>query len=157
MKSYISIWPPLAPNAPFPRRLAVLGSTGSIGVSALRVVAEHRELFNVTALAGGRNARRLAGQATLLRPATLAVLDDAAARELKTLLPAGYAPEILVGPTAYTDIAASAENDLLLSAIVGAAGFLPTLAAAQKGKRIALANKESLVIGGRGIPRARPA
>ncbi|OIN98560.1 MAG: 1-deoxy-D-xylulose-5-phosphate reductoisomerase [Desulfovibrionaceae bacterium CG1_02_65_16] len=154
MKSYISIWPPLAPNAPFPRRLAVLGSTGSIGVSALRVVAEHRELFNVTALAGGRNARRLAGQATLLRPATLAVLDDAAARELKTLLPAGYAPEILVGPTAYTDIAASAENDLLLSAIVGAAGFLPTLAAAQKGKRIALANKESLVIGGRLIRRA---
>jgi len=154
MKSYISIWPPLAPNAPFPRRLAVLGSTGSIGVSALRVVAEHRDLFHVAALAGGRNARRLAEQAEAFRPAVLAVLDEAAARELKALLPAEYAPEILVGPTAYTDIAADVGNDLLLSAIVGAAGFLPTLAAAQRGKRIALANKESLVIGGRLIRQA---
>lgn len=154
MNSYISIWPPLAKDAPFPRRLAVLGSTGSIGVSALRVVEEHPELFTVCALAGGRNAKRLAEQAARFRPAVLAVLTEDAARELKPLLPAGYAPEILVGPRAYADIAASAENDMVLSAIVGAAGFLPTLAAAKAGKRIALANKESLVIGGRLIRRA---
>jgi len=154
MKTYISTWPPLAPEAPFPRRLAILGSTGSIGVNALRVVAGHPDLFRVEALAGGKNARRLAGQAAAFRPPVLAVLTEAAAAELRGLLPAGYLPEILVGPAAYETIAASAENDLVLSAIVGAAGFLPTLAAAKAGKRIALANKESLVLGGRLIRTA---
>lgn len=154
MNSYISAWPPLAPEQPFPRRLAILGSTGSIGVSALRVVADHPELFQVVALAGARNAALLAEQAAAHRPALLAVLDDAAARELRQALPAGYAPEILVGPQAYEAIAAGPESDLVLSAIVGAAGFLPTLAAATAGKRIALANKESLVLGGRLIRQA---
>jgi 1-deoxy-D-xylulose-5-phosphate reductoisomerase len=154
MKTYISHWPPNAPHAPFPRRLAVLGSTGSIGVSALKVVAEHRELFQVVALAGGKNAARLAEQAARFRPPVLAVLDDKAAKQLKSLLPSDYAPEILVGPKAYADIAADSGSDLVLSAIVGAAGFLPTLAAARAGKRIALANKESLVIGGRLIRAA---
>ena len=154
MKSYISIWPPLAKPAPFPRRLAILGCTGSIGTNALRVVAEHRDLFVVAALAGGHNAKLLAEQAERFRPDVLAVLDDEAARKLRSALPAGYAPEILVGPQAYLDIAESADNDLLLSAIVGAAGFPPTLAAARRGKRIALANKESLVIGGGLIRKA---
>ncbi|MDP2847324.1 MAG: 1-deoxy-D-xylulose-5-phosphate reductoisomerase [Humidesulfovibrio sp.] len=154
MKSYISTWPPLAPAQPFPRRLAILGSTGSIGVSALRVVAGHPELFQVVALAGGRNAKRLAEQATKFRPALLAVLDETAARELRDLLPTGYAPEILVGPAAFEAIAAGPDSDLVLSAIVGAAGFLPTLAAANAGKRIALANKESLVLGGLLIRKA---
>jgi len=154
MKTYISIWPPLAPEAPFPRRLAVLGSTGSIGVSALRVVDEHPELFKIVALTGGKNAKRLAEQAARHRPAVLAVLDQAAAKELRALLPSGYAPEILAGPSAFEAIAASPEADMVLSAIVGAAGFLPTLAAAKQGKHIALANKESLVIGGRLIRQA---
>ncbi|MHC1751947.1 1-deoxy-D-xylulose-5-phosphate reductoisomerase [Humidesulfovibrio sp.] len=148
MKSYISTWPLLAPELPFPRRLAILGSTGSIGVNALRVVARHRELFQVAALAGGQNAKRLAEQAGEFRPAVLAVLDDATATELRALLPAGYTPSILVGPEAYVTVATLPETDLVLSAIVGAAGFLPTLAAAEAGKRIALANKESLVLGG---------
>jgi len=148
MKSYISTWPLLAPELPFPRRLAILGSTGSIGVNALRVVAGHRELFHVAALAGGKNAKRLAEQADEFRPAVLAVLDDATAKELRALLPTGYAPSILVGPEAYEAVATLPEAELVLSAIVGAAGFLPTLAAARAGKRIALANKESLVLGG---------
>lgn len=148
MKSYISTWPLLAPELPFPRRLAILGSTGSIGVNALRVVAGHRELFHVEALAGGKNAKRLAQQASEFRPAVLAVLDDATAKELRALLPTGYAPTILIGPEAYEAVATLPEADLVLSAIVGAAGFLPTLAAAKAGKRIALANKESLVLGG---------
>ncbi|SNR64736.1 1-deoxy-D-xylulose 5-phosphate reductoisomerase [Humidesulfovibrio mexicanus] len=148
MKSYISTWPQAAPDLPFPRTLAVLGCTGSIGVSALDVVGQHPELFRVAALAGGRNARRLAGQAARFRPALLAVLDDGVADELRTLLPAGYAPEIVTGPEGYTAAATLPEATLVLSAIVGAAGFLPTLAAAQAGKRIALANKESLVLGG---------
>jgi len=154
VNSYISLWPSKAPDAPFPRTLAILGSTGSIGVSALRVVAEHRDLFHVAALAGGNNAVRLAEQAAVYRPAVLAVLTKAAATELRVLLPAGYTPEILVGPAAYETIATLPQVDLVLSAIVGAAGFLPTLAAAQSGKRIALANKESLVLGGRLIREA---
>ncbi|MBI5519505.1 MAG: 1-deoxy-D-xylulose-5-phosphate reductoisomerase [Desulfovibrio sp.] len=154
MKSYISTWPPLAPEQPFPRRLAILGSTGSIGVSALKVVEEHPGLFRVAALAGGKNAARLADQAARFRPAVLAVLDDETANSLRAALPGDYAPEILVGPAAYEAIAASADSDLVLSAIVGAAGFLPTLAAAKAGKRIALANKESLVLGGRLIRQA---
>ena len=154
MKTYISLWPASAPDLPFPRSLAVLGSTGSIGVSALSVVAQHPELFRVAALAGGRNAKRLAEQAATFRPAVLAVLDAATAAELKQLLPAGYHPEILVGPPAYEAVAALPGADLVLSAIVGAAGFLPTLAAAKAGKRIALANKESLVLGGRLIRAA---
>jgi 1-deoxy-D-xylulose-5-phosphate reductoisomerase len=148
MKTYISIWPLAAPELPFPRRLAILGSTGSIGVNALRVVAGHPDLFHVAALAGGKNAKRLAEQAAQFRPAVLAVLDDATALELRGLLPADYKPEILVGPSAYETVATLPEADLILSAIVGAAGFLPTLAAAKAGKRIALANKESLVLGG---------
>jgi 1-deoxy-D-xylulose-5-phosphate reductoisomerase len=154
MRTYISPWPPDAPDAPFPRRLAILGSTGSIGVSALKVVAEHPGLFRVAALAGAKNAERLAAQAAEFRPPVLAVLGEAAADELRRRLPAGYAPEILIGPQGYADIAAAPDSDLVLSAIVGAAGFLPTLAAAKAGKRIALANKESLVIGGRLIRAA---
>jgi len=154
VKTYISLWPAHAPQLPFPRSLAILGSTGSIGVSALSVVAQHPELFRVAALAGGKNAARLAEQAAAFRPGVLAVLDEAVAHELRGLLPAGYAPEILVGPAAYEVIAAMPEADLVLSAIVGAAGFLPTLAAAKAGKRIALANKESLVLGGRLIRAA---
>ena len=154
MKTYISTWPLLAPELPFPRRLAILGSTGSIGVNALRVVAGHPDLFHVVALAGGKNAKRLAEQAACFRPAVLAVLDDATAKELRSLLPAGYAPQVLVGPAAYDAIATLPEADLILSAIVGAAGFLPTLAAALAGKRIALANKESLVLGGTLIRQA---
>ena len=148
MKTYISLWPTRAPELPFPRSLAILGSTGSIGVSALSVVAQHPGLFRVAALTGGKNAARLAEQAATFRPGVLAVLDEAVAAELKGLLPAGYAPEILVGPSAYEDVAAMADADLVLSAIVGAAGFLPTLAAAKAGKRIALANKEPMVMAG---------
>ncbi|MHC1701064.1 MAG: 1-deoxy-D-xylulose-5-phosphate reductoisomerase [Humidesulfovibrio sp.] len=154
MKTYISLWPPQAPELPFPRSLAILGSTGSIGVNALDVVAQHPDLFRVAALAGGRNARRLAEQAAAFRPGVLAVLDEATAAELKRLLPAGYSPEIQVGPAAYEAVASLPGVDLVLSAIVGAAGFLPTLAAAKAGKRIALANKESLVMGGRLIRAA---
>jgi 1-deoxy-D-xylulose-5-phosphate reductoisomerase len=154
VKTYISLWPAHAPMLPFPRSLAILGSTGSIGVSALSVVAQHPDLFRVAALAGGRNAARLAEQAALFRPGVLAVLDEAVAGELKQLLPAGYSPEILAGPASFEAIAAMPGADLVLSAIVGAAGFLPTLAAAKAGKRIALANKESLVLGGRLIRSA---
>ncbi len=138
--------PDAAPG--FPRNLVLLGSTGSIGESALAVVSEHPDSFRVLALAGGRNAALLAKQAAERRPEHLAVLTEEAAAELKRLLPSDYSPEIHVGPDAYPVLAALPEADVTLSSIVGAAGLPPTLAAAKAGKVVALANKESLVLAG---------
>ncbi|NJB67592.1 1-deoxy-D-xylulose-5-phosphate reductoisomerase [Desulfobaculum xiamenense] len=143
--SYIS---PLVPHSGESRRLVILGSTGSIGVSTLKVLAEHPGKFDVLALAGARNARLLAEQATRLRPPFLAVLNDETADELRALLPGGYTPAILVGPQAYVDLATMPEADIILAAQVGAAGLPPALAAARAGKTIALANKEALVLAG---------
>lgn len=151
MTAYISRLPTAAD---FPRRLVLLGSTGSIGQSALKVVADHPERFTVLALAGARNAAGLAGQAAAFRPPLLAVLDESTAAELRSLLPAGYAPDILVGPEGYVQLATLAEADLVLAAQVGAAGLPPALAAAAAGKRIALANKEALVLAGSLFRRA---
>ena len=148
MIDYISSLPPAADLPGFPRGLCILGATGSIGESALAVVAEHPGQFRVAALAGGRNVERLAAQAAVHRPGWLAVLDREGAARLKSLLPAGYAPEILWGPGAFVTLACLPEAPVVLSAIVGAAGLPPTLAAAQSGKIVALANKESLVLGG---------
>lgn len=146
--SYISSLPGPGRAPGFPRKLVILGCTGSIGESALAVAEEHPELFDILALAGGRNATLLARQAARWRPPYLAVLSEDAASELRSLLPAGYSPEILIGPAAYPELAALPEADLVLSSIVGAAGLPPTLAAADNGKMIALANKESLVLAG---------
>ncbi|WP_027721392.1 1-deoxy-D-xylulose-5-phosphate reductoisomerase [Maridesulfovibrio zosterae] len=148
MQTYISPWPANAKLPEFPRTVSILGSTGSIGTSTLKVIEQHPDLFKIVALAGARNASLLAKQAIKHRPAYLAVLNDKAAKELKSLLPADYSPEILTGPDAYITLATLEEVSLVLSSIVGAAGFEPTLAAAEKGKMIALANKESLVLGG---------
>jgi 1-deoxy-D-xylulose-5-phosphate reductoisomerase len=150
---YISPLPGNESFAPFPRGLAILGATGSIGTSALKVVEESANEFTVTALAGGRNADVLAGQAARHRPPLLAVLDRETATRLKDLLPQGYAPQILVGPEGYVELAARPETGMVLSAIVGAAGLAPTHAALEAGKPVALANKESLVLAGHLIRR----
>jgi 1-deoxy-D-xylulose-5-phosphate reductoisomerase len=135
-------------DRPGPRSLAILGSTGSIGVSALKVVAKNRDDLEVVALAGARNMALLARQAEQLRPAYLGVLDEERARELRGLLPPGYAPRILVGQEGYTAMATLPEADLILAAQVGAAGLVPALAAARAGKVLCLANKEALVLAG---------
>ena len=144
---YISPLNP-ATAAPFPRKLAVLGSTGSIGVSTLDVVARHPDKFTVAALAGGRNAARLAEQAVRFKPRWLAVIDAEVAAELKKLLPSGYRPEILLGPDGYAQIAALPQADMIVAAQSGAAGLSAALAAVRAGKMLALANKESLVLAG---------
>ncbi|MHC1791422.1 1-deoxy-D-xylulose-5-phosphate reductoisomerase [Solidesulfovibrio sp.] len=131
-----------------PRRLVLLGATGSIGVSTLKVAAEHPESYRIVGLAGAVNVTLLAEQAAAFRPPVLAVLTGERAAALARLLPAGYRPDILVGPAGYAAMAAMAEADLVVSAIVGAAGLLPTLAAVAAGKIVALANKESLVLAG---------
>ena len=154
MKSYISPWPTTAPLPDFPRSISILGATGSIGDSALKVIRKHPELFTITALAGGRNGARLAELCTEFRPPYAALLDDAAREIFLKHLPAGYTPEVLTGPKAYVELARMDGVDIVLSSIVGAAGFEPTLAAAKAGKMIGLANKESLVLGGHVIRAA---
>ncbi|WP_045218130.1 1-deoxy-D-xylulose-5-phosphate reductoisomerase [Desulfonatronum thioautotrophicum] len=143
---YISALPLTEPSVP--RGLVILGSTGSIGRSALAVISEHPERFLVLGLAGGRNIHLLAEQASTWRPGMLAVLDASLAKELQNLLPTGYVPEIVHGREGYEQLARLPEAKMVLSAQVGAAGLPATLAAAQAGKVIALANKESLVLAG---------
>jgi 1-deoxy-D-xylulose-5-phosphate reductoisomerase len=130
------------------RSLVILGSTGSIGTSALEVVRKNMDRFRVAGLAGARNVKLLATQANEFRPMVLAVLDHNRAQELQGLLDKGYSPEILYGFSGYVDMAEMKEADMILSAMVGAAGLAPTLAAAEAGKVILLANKESLVLAG---------
>lgn len=131
-----------------PRSLAILGSTGSIGTSALKVVAKNQDTLRVVALAGARNVELLARQADMVRPRYLGVLTEEGARELRGMLPGGYAPEILVGREGYAALATLPEADLVLAAQVGAAGLVPALAAARAGKVLCLANKEALVLAG---------
>lgn len=150
MISYIS---PLPENGlPFPRTVAVLGSTGSIGVSTLSVLAGNKGLFAPVALAAGRNAKLLAEQARAWRPDHLAVIDAETKRSLEELLApdirAGYTPHIHVGSEGYAEVASLKEADVVLSAQVGAAGLAATYAAVLAGKTVALANKESLVLAG---------
>jgi 1-deoxy-D-xylulose-5-phosphate reductoisomerase len=130
------------------QRIAVLGSTGSVGESTLDVIARHPDRFAVTALAAHRNWRKLAAQCRRARPRVAAMHDVDAAQALANAL-AGSGIEVLAGGEAIAALAASADVDTVLAGIVGAAGLRSTLAAARAGKRILLANKESLVMGGR--------
>ena len=150
---YISRIPGEHDALPFPRRLAVMGSTGSIGGSTLRVLDAWRESdrFRVQALAAGRNIARLAEQADAWRPPYLAILDREGPHgidALRRLLPSGYHPEILSGPEGFSARASLDSVDMVLSAQVGAAGLRATATAAAAGKTICLANKESLVLAG---------
>ncbi|MFP4445561.1 MAG: 1-deoxy-D-xylulose-5-phosphate reductoisomerase [Desulfosudaceae bacterium] len=128
------------------KRISLLGSTGSIGTSTLDVVARFPERFSVVALAAGENTARLAEQIRRFAPGIAVVIDEKRARELRTLLPADTKVEILHGPEGYRAAAAIAGADMVVSAMVGAAGLEPTIAAVEAGKTVALANKEVLVM-----------
>jgi len=130
-------------------RVTLLGATGSIGDSTLDVIARHPDRFAVEALAAHSNAAKMATLCRRFRPRFAALSDIAAARELEaTLARDGVPTRVLAGPDGLAEVAALPEADTVLAAIVGAAGLLPTLAAARAGKRILLANKEALVMGG---------
>ena len=133
------------------RSLSIVGSTGSIGTQALDVVAAAPERFRVTALAANRSVDVLARQAHAVRPDVVAIADSDCAGELKELLPAGV--ELLAGPGSLSQVATSA--DLVLNAVVGFAGLPVTLAALHAGRRLALANKESLIAGAPVVQPAR--
>jgi 1-deoxy-D-xylulose-5-phosphate reductoisomerase len=132
------------------RTLCLLGATGSIGESTLDIVARHPQRFRVAALAAHRNHEKLAALCLRFRPRIAALLDRAAAQALaQTLAAAGSETRVLSGTEGLIEAASLPDVDTVLAAIVGAAGLRPTLAAARAGKRILLANKEALVIGGR--------
>jgi 1-deoxy-D-xylulose-5-phosphate reductoisomerase len=145
---YISSIPAGEKQPPFPRRLTILGSTGSIGRSTLSVVSGQPGMFSISGLAAGRNIRLLVDQALAFRPPLLAVLDETLAGQVRSMLPADYTPEILSGPEGYVLMAGSSDADIVVSAQVGAAGLAPTLAAIRAGLWVGLANKESLVLAG---------
>jgi len=148
MIDYISSLPSHEWEQSRPRRLCILGSTGSIGVNGLRVVESHADMFCVVALAAGRNVALLAEQATRWRPEWLAVQDEESAKALLPLLPKDYHPHIEVGPNGYARLASLPEVSCVLAAQVGAAGLVGAVSAALSGKVICLANKESLVLAG---------
>jgi 1-deoxy-D-xylulose-5-phosphate reductoisomerase len=131
------------------KRLAILGSTGSIGANTLAVVDRHPDRFEVIALSADRQVDRLFEQCLRYRPQYAAMADTAAAMRLQARIRnAGLPCEVLAGPIALEQIAQTAEVDAVMAAIVGSAGLRSTLAAARAGKQLLLANKEALVMAG---------
>jgi len=130
------------------KNLSILGSTGSIGTNALAVVAQFTGQFKVQALTAKRNISKLARQIKEHKPQMAAVYDEEAAVALKKLLPPSMATQILYGEKGYQQAAELDATDMVLTAMVGAAGLVPTIQAIAAGKDIALANKETLVMAG---------
>ncbi|HEY9073793.1 MAG TPA: 1-deoxy-D-xylulose-5-phosphate reductoisomerase [Desulfobaccales bacterium] len=130
------------------KRLAILGSTGSIGRSTLAVAAEHPEEFAVVGLAAGKNVELLAEQIKQFRPTLVSVQDEAAAARLRAVVGPNPALEILAGRAGALAVATAPGVELVVSAMVGAVGLEPTLAAIRAGLPVALANKETLVAAG---------
>ena len=131
------------------QRICILGSTGSVGTSTLDVLSRHRERFEVFALTAHSRMADLLAQCLQWAPKFAAVPTAEQARSLQSqLVAAGSRTEVLAGPQALCELAAHADADMVMAAIVGAAGLPPCLAAAQAGKRLLLANKEALVVGG---------
>ncbi|MFZ7129267.1 1-deoxy-D-xylulose-5-phosphate reductoisomerase [Avibacterium avium] len=128
------------------QKLVILGSTGSIGTSTLSVIEHNPEKYQAFALVGGRNVQLMVEQCVKFQPIFAALDDESAAKNLKEKLTAlGLRTQVLSGQKAICELAAHPEADQVMAAIVGAAGLLPTLSAVQAGKRVLLANKESLV------------
>ncbi|MFH1097804.1 MAG: 1-deoxy-D-xylulose-5-phosphate reductoisomerase [Candidatus Desantisbacteria bacterium] len=130
------------------KRIAILGSTGSIGVNCLQVIQRYPERFRIVALAAGRNVALLAEQVMQFKPEVVSVMDKDGEIQLKELLK-GYAVEILIGEQGLVRIATMTAVDLLVSAVVGVVGLRSAIEAVKCGKDIALANKETLVAAGR--------
>jgi 1-deoxy-D-xylulose-5-phosphate reductoisomerase len=139
------------PKGPISRSLSIAGSTGSIGTQALEVVRANPGMFEVTALGARSSVGLLAQQAREMHPRKVAIADPAKADELAALVPRGT--EVLAGEDALAAIAE--EADIVLNGVVGFAGLPVTLAALRSGKRLALANKESLIAAGPVVQRAR--
>jgi len=130
--------------------LTLLGATGSIGLSTLDVVSHHKDKYEIVALTANRNIELLAEQCETWRPKYAVIAEHDLAESLRTTLTSkGIDTEVLSGSEGLQYVAALPEAHYVMAAIVGAAGLLPTLAAAKAGKRVLLANKESLVMSGK--------
>ncbi|MGH7335406.1 MAG: 1-deoxy-D-xylulose-5-phosphate reductoisomerase [Candidatus Rokuibacteriota bacterium] len=130
------------------KRISVLGATGSVGLRALELVSSFPEEFRVAGLAArGSNIDLIADLCRKYGPKAVALLDERAVDRLATVLPAPR-PELLGGPAGLVALAGQVDTDVVVSALVGAAGLLPTMAAIQAGRTLALANKETLVMAG---------
>lgn len=132
------------------RHLTILGSTGSIGVSTLDVVARHPDRFRVVALTANKSVQKILEQCQRFEPRYAVLLDEASAERLQVeVRRAGLATEVLWGVDSLEKVASLPDVDTVMAAIVGAAGIRPTFAAAATGKRVLLANKETMVMAGR--------
>jgi 1-deoxy-D-xylulose-5-phosphate reductoisomerase len=130
------------------KKISILGSTGSIGKNALEVVRAHRGHFKIQALAARRNVRDLAAQALEFRPELVCIYDEALLPELRAKL-SGRKIRIVAGEEGLEEASTLQSVDLFLFALVGAIGLKPIFAAVKKGKNVAIANKEPLVMAGR--------
>jgi 1-deoxy-D-xylulose-5-phosphate reductoisomerase len=130
------------------KRIAILGSTGSIGRSSLKVIEAHPEAYQVKALAAGKNMDLLAEQVRKFKPLEAAVFGHEEAESLKKRLDGGVKTRVVSGTEGLIHLATLEEADTVISAITGAAGLVPTYAAIKAGKNIALANKETMVMAG---------
>ncbi|MBW2065731.1 MAG: 1-deoxy-D-xylulose-5-phosphate reductoisomerase [Deltaproteobacteria bacterium] len=130
------------------KRIAILGSTGSIGSSALKVIEDNPERYRVVALAAGRNISLLLRQIEKFRPKYVATLDAEIAESLRGQLGRNLCVEVFSGEEGVAQVATMEEVDTVISAITGAAGLIPTYEAIKKGKQVALANKETMVMAG---------
>jgi 1-deoxy-D-xylulose-5-phosphate reductoisomerase len=133
------------------KRVVVLGATGSIGESALKVAQDIPERMEIVGLAANRNARKLAEQANRVRPKGVCLVDESKLEELRAALE--YEPEIFSGETGLSKIACLPEADMVLVAVVGTGGLHPALAAIEAGKDLAVASKEILVMAGEIVMR----
>jgi 1-deoxy-D-xylulose-5-phosphate reductoisomerase len=130
------------------KKILILGSTGSIGLNALKVIEARPEEYRVVGLAAGKNVDLLLRQIERFQPKAVALLEKEGAAAVAERLSGNHKPEIHFGPDGFKRLAVWDEPDTVISAIAGSAGFLPTYAAIDSGKRIALANKETLVMAG---------
>ena len=131
------------------KQITILGATGSIGISTLDVIDRHSRAYNIFALTGNKKIPLLAEQCAKFNPKYAVVMDAEAAGELINLLAQNHvSTEVLVGTDALTSVSSHEDVDIVMAAIVGSAGLIPTLAAANAGKKVLLANKESLVMAG---------
>jgi 1-deoxy-D-xylulose-5-phosphate reductoisomerase len=128
------------------KKVSILGSTGSIGISSLDVIRQHPGSFSVVGLSASSSYELLAKQANEFRPDVIALAKKEHSGKLESLLT--YKPKILYENTGVAELAAHTGSNIVINAIVGAAGLLPTIAALEAGIDVALANKESLVVGG---------
>ena len=131
------------------KKISLLGATGSIGVNVLNIVRQFPDRYKIVGLAAGRNIELLSRQISEFRPRVVSVIDEEHAEKLVSLLPGSWEGEIVWGTEGNILVAACPEVTMTVSAMVGAAGLLPTLAAVEAGKNIGLANKETLVVAGR--------